>query len=62
MFRIDRLTAIISRLTGRGGPKRLVVLLAAARLGRLRSPRGNITTRDVPLGSVEVVEVVVRPI
>ena len=61
-FRIDRLTAIISRLTGRGDPERLVVLLAATRLGRLRPPRGNITTRPLPLGPVEVVEVVVRPI
>jgi hypothetical protein len=61
-FRIDRLTAIVSRLTGRGDPERLVVLLAAPRLGRLRPPRGNITTRYLPLGPVEVVEVVVRPI
>jgi hypothetical protein len=61
-FRIDRLTAIISRLTGRGDPKRLVVLLAATRLRRLRPPRGNITPRPLPLGPVEVVEVVVRPI
>jgi hypothetical protein len=57
-FRIDRLT-IISRRTGRGDPERLVVLLAATRLGRLRPPRGNITTRHLPLGAVEVV---VRPI
>ena len=61
-FRTGRLTAIISRLTGRGDPERLVVLLAATRLGRLRPPRGNITTRPLPLGPVEVVEVVVRPI
>jgi hypothetical protein len=61
-FRIDRLTAIIGRLTGRSDPERLVVLLAATRLGRLRPPRGNITTRPLPLGPVEVVEVVVRPI
>jgi hypothetical protein len=60
--RIDRLTAITGRLTGRGGPERLVVLLAATRLGRHRPPRGNITTRHLPLGPVEVVEVVVRPI
>jgi hypothetical protein len=58
-FRIDRLTAIISRRTGRGDPERLVVLLAATRLGRLRPPRGNITTRHLPLGAIEVV---VRPI
>jgi hypothetical protein len=58
-FRIDRLTAIISRLTGGGDPECLVVLLAATRLGRLRPPRGNITTRHLPLGPVEVV---VRPI
>jgi hypothetical protein len=57
-FRIDRLT-IISRRIGRGDPERLVVLLAATRLGRLRPPRGNITTRHLPLGAVEVV---VRPI
>jgi len=64
-FRTGRLTAIISRLTGRGDPERLVVLLAATRLGRLRPPRGNVTPRHVPLGPVEVVEVVevvVRPI
>jgi len=61
-FRIDRLTAIISRLVVRSDPERLVVLLAATRLGRLRPPRGNITTRHLPLGPVEVVEVVVRPI
>jgi hypothetical protein len=61
-FRIGRLTAIISRLTGQGDPERLVVLLVATRLGRLRPPRGNITTGDVPLGPVEVVEVVVRPV
>jgi len=61
-FRIDRLTAIISRRIGRGDPERLVVLLAATRLGRLRPPRGNITARHLPLGPVEVVEVVVRPI
>jgi hypothetical protein len=58
-FRIDRLTAIIGRLSGRGDPERLVVLLAATRLGRLRPPRGNITTRHLPLGAIEVV---VRPI
>src|SRR6185369_15805803 len=64
-FRIDRLTAIISRRIGRGDPERLVVLLAATRLGRLRPPRGNIIARHLPLGPVEVVdvvEVVVRPI
>jgi hypothetical protein len=59
--RTDRLTAIISRPTGRGDPERPVVLLAATRLGRLRPLRGNIT-RHMPLGPVEVVEVVVRPI
>jgi hypothetical protein len=61
-FRIDRLTAIISRLTSRSDPERVVVLLAAPRLGRLRPPRGNITARHLSLGPVEVVEVVVRPI
>ena len=61
-FRIDRLTAIISRLAARSDPERLVVLFAATRLGRLRLPRGNITTRQLPIGPVEVVKVVVRPI
>jgi hypothetical protein len=58
-FRIDRLTAITSRLTFRSDPERLVVLLAATRLGRLRPPRGNITTRHLPVGPVKVV---IRPI
>jgi hypothetical protein len=64
-FRTGPFTAIISRLTGRGDPKRLVIFLAAPRLRRLRPPRGNITIRRLPLGPVEVVEVlevVVRPI
>ena len=46
-IRIGRLTAIISRLTRRSDPERLVVLLAATRLGRLRPPRGNIATRHL---------------
>jgi len=37
---------VASPLTVRGGPERLVVLLATARLGRLRSWRGNVVTRS----------------
>ena len=62
---VGRLAAIISRLTLRSGPEHLVVLLAATRLGRLRPPRGNIAARHLPpgpLGLIEVVEVVVRPV
>jgi hypothetical protein len=62
---VGRPTAIISRLTLRSGPEHLVVLLATTRLGRLRPPRGNIASRLLPPGPVEVVEVVevvVRPV
>ena len=57
-----RLTTVISRLTLRSGPEHLVIFLATTRLGRLRPPRGNIATRHPPLGPVEAVEVVVRPV
>ena len=59
---VGRRTTVISRLTLGSGPEYLVVLLATTRLGRLRPPRGNITTRPLPLGPVEVVEIVVRPV
>jgi hypothetical protein len=63
MIRLARLTAAISRPTVSGGPERLVVLLAATRLGRLRPLRGNIASRPVgrkfPLGPVEVI---IRPV
>jgi len=60
---VGRPTAIISRLILRSGPEHLVVLLATTRLGRLRPPRGNIATRHLPPGPVEIAEaaeVVVR--
>ena len=54
-FRVSRPTAAISRPTVRGDPERLVVLLAATRLGRLWPPRGHIATRHLPLGPIKVV-------
>src|SRR5205823_4762764 len=51
-IRLARPTAAISRPTVSGGPERLVVLLAATRLGRLRPLPGNIAIRNLPLGAV----------
>jgi len=64
-IRVDRATAVISRLAVRGRPKHLVVLRATARLGRLGrlnwlGPRGrNVARRTFPLRRAEVI---VRPV
>jgi hypothetical protein len=61
-IRVDRPTAVISRLAVRGRPKDLVVLRATARLGRLNwlGPRGrNVASRTFPLRRAEVI---IRPV
>jgi hypothetical protein len=61
-IRVDRPTAVISRLAVRGRPEHLVVLRATARLGRLNwlGPRGrNVASRTFPLRRAEVI---IRPV
>jgi len=67
-IRVDRATAVISRLAVRGRPKHLVVLRATARLGRLGrlnwlnwlGPCGrNVARRTFPLRRAEII---VRPV
>jgi len=61
-IRIDRPTAVTSRLAVRGRPEHLVVLRATARLGRLNwlGPRGrNVASRTFPLRRAEVI---IRPV